>query len=318
MPVAATPRGCASKVLARVCRQNARGCSTLRAELEQRRAKRRAEPEVRENIPESDAELHEWRRAGEEQVYMQAERMNLFAYPKDRSVPWVTLGVLGLTVSVTAYYKRYWTWVHSARSREDIEERVDEFIAALDFAKNNLVVASFLRMEAPASSALHMISFFFASTLVERIYGPLRLAALLGASTLAGNAAASVVEAPVSTSPAVLAVSTLAFLRFRRWAIWPGVPIPQFWFFAPLMVCQILTLRRFYYTREVEEDRDATRQMHIIPAMDLCTQNSFERMEPAPDFGPIAEEIELTPQRDSTVLSNATGLLIGAAAAALF
>lgn len=157
---------------------------------------------------------------------------------------------------------------------------------------------------------------FFASTLLERMYGPVRLLALVTSATLAGNCAAHSVEAPLSTSPAVAAVSVITFLRFRRWAIWPNVPVPQFWLFVPLVLYELLAFRRFLATRDVEEDRSRTRQMHIVETMDIIAQDSFERMQPVPDFGPPVEDIELTAQRDSAVLADVAGLLLGGIAAA--
>eukprot|EP00397_Hematodinium_sp_SG-2012_P055872 GEMP01068526.1.p1 GENE.GEMP01068526.1~~GEMP01068526.1.p1 ORF type:complete len:318 (+),score=76.27 GEMP01068526.1:31-954(+) len=294
------------------CRQRNLANASLREALEKKRADRVVAGRPRDA---TDVELHQWRQAQEQQVQERATQMELFAYPTNRRIPWVTLGFLAVSGSVTGYYKWYWKWVHDARSREEVEKRVDEFIGALEFAKSDLALASLVRMEPTATSCLYAASFFFASTLIERMVGPARLFALLASTTLVGNAAASYVEAPLSTSPAVVAVSVVSFVRFRRWAIWPGVPIPQFWLFAPLAVCELLALRRFIATRDVEEDRAATRQMHVIAAMDSIAQHSFERMEPVPDFGPVLEEVELTPQRDSAILADAAGLLLGLAAA---
>jgi len=264
------------------------------------------------------AELAEWRKDTEDQVYERAEELQLFAYATNRDIPWVTLSFMGISLITSAYFRWFWNSTQSARTKEDIEREVDNFLSQMEFAKNNILLSSFVRIEATPMSVLYGGAFFFASALLERMYGPARLAGLIGISTITGNAASSLVEANVSSSPAVLAVSTVALIKFRNWAIWPGIPIPQWWLFVPLLISQVTLARRFWESKEIEEDKSLTKQLHLVSAMDLAAENAFENMEQPPNFGIVNDEFEIQPTRDTTILSHVTGAILGGLAAFIF
>jgi len=215
-----------------------------------------------------------------------AQRMQLFAYPSSRQVPWATLVLLAASGGITTMAALYWNqFVCKSASLDELQPRIGTFMAGLQACScssaglargelHSLVLTSLLRAgEQPARLLADGAVLICCGTLVERLHGPGRLLALVVGSTVVSNALAPILDnaflAPTpassevvsitSTSGGIVALGIFCCLRYSRWAVWPGVPIPVTWLLAPVLVADLLAAR--CYWQELPEYQQA-----IIPA----------------------------------------------------
>jgi len=214
-----------------------------------------------------------------------AQALQLFAYPRNRRCPWATLSLLLMSGCLTATAAFYWNWfVRRAETLEELEPRVSMFAWALgmcsvssdDLARaevHRLLLTSLLHAEeTPARILLNAAILVCCGTLLERLHGPVFVLTFTVVATVASNVLALVAHrrftelspqrcglrdqklmsipspAPsvTSTSGGVVGLGALCWLRYARWAVWPGVPVPIAWLMAPLLVADASAAVKYF------------------------------------------------------------------------
>lgn len=230
--------------------------------------------------------------AGVEQMREELERgaveLRLFAYPANRRFPWATCALMAASGCVTSAAALYWHLrVCGAQSLDELRPELVVFSRALALCSvaredlergelHRLLLASLLRAgERPARALADAVVLGCCGTLLERLYGPWPVLALLAGGTALSNAGALAVQSRLaatgpssssgaaagcaprltSTSGGITALGVLCALRHGRWAMWPGLPVPAAWLMAPLLVATASAAAA--YRRQLAEYRAA-------------------------------------------------------------
>lgn len=251
-----------------------------------------------------------------------ARQLQLFAYPADRRWPWAVMCLMAASGSFTLGMAMYWKRrVCAAPSLEELQPRVQAFADALGACTvsrdgllrgelHRLLLASILQAgNAPARVLTDASILVCCGTLVERLHGPGFLLSLVGGSAIMCNGLAllahercashaarsscakehSSAEVSItSTSGGVVALGVFCGLRYGRWALWPGLPVPVAWILAPLLVADAVTGRYYmqrlllYWaetgqpdpeaapTTEATEPSDRSSGLHLAVALGAC------------------------------------------------
>lgn len=206
--------------------------------------------------------------ASREAMQREAQGMQLFAYPTGRRFPWATVLLLASSSGATITAALYWRMrIPHAEDAADLRTRLSTFASALEFCSvsaeglaagefHRLLLPSLVRAgEQPLRIVVDMVVLGCCGALLERLHGPGLVFALTGVGSAVGNAAAAFLHRSMlcsedagetnargldvtvaCTSGGVTAVGAFCALRYGRWAVWPGVPVPVSWLMAPVLV----------------------------------------------------------------------------------
>eukprot|EP00933_Yihiella_yeosuensis_P052591 TRINITY_DN50706_c0_g1_i1.p1 TRINITY_DN50706_c0_g1~~TRINITY_DN50706_c0_g1_i1.p1 ORF type:complete len:434 (-),score=106.28 TRINITY_DN50706_c0_g1_i1:52-1296(-) len=203
------------------------------------------------------------------QVERRASEMELFAYPRNRSFPWVTASIIAASGGLTTAVALMWNFrVCQVQTLDELRPELDFFTEAISSCSlsfgdlfrghlHRLWLPSMLRAgEQPSRLAIDAAVMACCGALLERLQGPGFLLLLAGSSTAMSNALGAKAHESMlgasgsntsfaSSSGGVVALGTFCALRYGRWAAIPGLPVPMFWLMAPLCVAVLSGMKAY-------------------------------------------------------------------------